>query len=188
MAQNEYLVDGADLTTVADAIREKGGTSEPLQFPEGMAAAVRGIQSNDLSLGITGATPGQIAKITAVDAQGKPTKWEPAEMAAGGGELTWHEVIDYETTEETNDLRISTDKSGRAISGYHALEMVLSIEIPADSTQASTSGTIWVYPVAGNLFPNSIRSSQSVNGWKTTKRAYNYFLLVVIVPCSSPAC
>lgn len=39
--------------------------------------------ATDLSLGITGATPGQIAKITAVDAQGKPTKWEPVDMAGG---------------------------------------------------------------------------------------------------------
>ena len=46
MAQNEYLVDGADLTTVADAIREKGGTTAPLSFPDGMAAAVRGIPNN----------------------------------------------------------------------------------------------------------------------------------------------
>lgn len=45
MAQNEYLVDGADMTTVADAIREKGGTTAPLSFPDGMAEAVRGIQS-----------------------------------------------------------------------------------------------------------------------------------------------
>lgn len=45
MAQNEYLVDGADMTTVADAIRAKGGTNAPLSFPEGMAEAVRGIQS-----------------------------------------------------------------------------------------------------------------------------------------------
>lgn len=47
----EYLVQGASLTTVADAIREKGGTTAPLSFPEGMAAAVRSIQSGggDLS-------------------------------------------------------------------------------------------------------------------------------------------
>ena len=32
MAQNEYLVDGADMTTVADAIRAKGGTTAPLSF------------------------------------------------------------------------------------------------------------------------------------------------------------
>lgn len=47
----EYLVQGASLTAVADAIREKGGTTAPLSFPAGMAAAVRNIQSGggDLS-------------------------------------------------------------------------------------------------------------------------------------------
>lgn len=51
MAQNEYLVDGADMTAVADAIRERGGTTAPLSFPAGMAKAVRDIQSGggDLS-------------------------------------------------------------------------------------------------------------------------------------------
>lgn len=34
----------------------------------------------DFSLGITGAQIGQIAKITAVDASGKPTAWTPVEM------------------------------------------------------------------------------------------------------------
>ena len=47
----EYLVQGASLTAVADAIREKGGTTAPLSFPDGMAEAVRNIQSGggDLS-------------------------------------------------------------------------------------------------------------------------------------------
>lgn len=36
------------------------------------------------SLGITGATSGQIAKITAVDETGKPTKWESADIPSGG--------------------------------------------------------------------------------------------------------
>lgn len=48
---DEYLVQGASLTAVADAIREKGGTTAPLSFPAGMAEAVRNIQSGggDLS-------------------------------------------------------------------------------------------------------------------------------------------
>lgn len=41
----EYLVQGESITAVADAIREKGGTTAPLSFPSGMAAAVRNIQS-----------------------------------------------------------------------------------------------------------------------------------------------
>lgn len=45
MAQNEYLVDGADMTTVADAIRAKGGTTAPLSFPEGMVEAINAIET-----------------------------------------------------------------------------------------------------------------------------------------------
>lgn len=85
----EYLVQGESITAVADAIREKGGTTAPLSFPAGMAKAVRGIQSGaDSSLGITGATVGQIAKITAVDETGKPTKWEPVDIPSGGTDIS----------------------------------------------------------------------------------------------------
>lgn len=46
----EYLVQGESITAVADAIREKSGTTAPLSFPAGMAEAVRNIQSGgDLS-------------------------------------------------------------------------------------------------------------------------------------------
>lgn len=117
MAQNEYLVDGADMTTVADAIREKGGTTAPLSFPEGMAEAVRNIQSaSDLSRGITGATVGQIAKITAVDTDGKPTKWEPVDAA--GGE-TWEKIAEIaipEGEDESTALTISKDFDGNPFS------------------------------------------------------------------------
>ena len=47
---------------------------------------------SDLSLSITGATVGQIAKITAVDDSGKPTAWEAVDMPSGGGH--WETVLD----------------------------------------------------------------------------------------------
>lgn len=103
MAQNEYLVDGADMTTVADAIREKGGTTAPLSFPAGMAEAVRNIQNGgDLSLGLTAATVGQTIKVKAVDTEGKPTAWEAVDMA--GGE-TWELIaeIDFDV-DAANDV------------------------------------------------------------------------------------
>lgn len=89
---SEYLVTDADLTAVADAIRAKTGTSEQLIFPDGFSEAVNNIQSessNDLSLGLTSASVGQIAKITEVDDEGKPTKWEPTDMPAAE---TWEEI------------------------------------------------------------------------------------------------
>ncbi|GEM_PF-7131759 len=125
----------------------------------------------DLSLGITGATVGQIAKITAVDTDGKPTKWEPVDMAGGGVE--WYEVIDTETAEDVNDLIISTDKNGRPISGYHALAMVLCFMIPADSTQTSDNGNIWVYPMSSNVLSSGLRIIQNVATWKTINRTSN---------------
>ena len=84
----EYLVQGASLTTVADAIREKGGTTAPLSFPDGMAEVVRSIQSGgDLSLGLTAATVGQTIKVKAVDTDGKPTAWEAVDMAGSETEV-----------------------------------------------------------------------------------------------------
>lgn len=38
------------------------------------------------SMGITGATVGQIAKITAVDESGVPTAWSPVDMPTGMGQ------------------------------------------------------------------------------------------------------
>lgn len=96
----EYLVQGESITAVADAIREKSGTTAPLSFPAGMAKAVKGIPSGgtDISLGLTSATVGQTIKVKAVDADGKPTKWETVEMA--GGE-TWEKIADIELRADT---------------------------------------------------------------------------------------
>lgn len=46
----------------------------------------------DRTLGLTGATVGQIAKIAAVDASGMPTAWSPVDMPSGGGGETWEEL------------------------------------------------------------------------------------------------
>ncbi len=125
-----------------------------------------------ISLGLTAATPGQIIKVkTAQD--GKPTAWEAVDMPSGGGE-EWYEVIDMETAENVNDLVISTDRNGRPISGYHALAMVLCFMIPADSTQTSANGSIWVYPMAGNYLGSGSRIITNVASWKTISRTYNY--------------
>ena len=41
----EYLVTDSDMTKVADAIRAKGNTTDPLSFPDGMTAMINSIQS-----------------------------------------------------------------------------------------------------------------------------------------------
>lgn len=103
----EYLVTDTDLIKVANAIRAKSGTTEKLSFPDGMASAVRKIPSGvtGLSLGITGAQVGQIAKITAVDTDGKPTAWEAVDMATG----EWALLDTGETQEVVKTISVDVD-------------------------------------------------------------------------------
>lgn len=56
--------------------------------------------AGDNTLGIMSATVGQIAKITAVDADGKPTAWEAVDMPTGGGE-TWEKITEIELRADT---------------------------------------------------------------------------------------
>ncbi len=63
--------------------------------------AQKGDSGESLSLGMTSAAVGQIAKISAVDANGAPTAWEPVDMPSGGGEKAWTKIIDVKITEAT---------------------------------------------------------------------------------------
>lgn len=55
-------------------------------YQDGGAKRVSGEQLRSFAgMNITGATAGQIAKITAVDDTGKPTAWEAVDMPSGGG-------------------------------------------------------------------------------------------------------
>lgn len=62
---------------------ERGPTGDT--GPQGPAGA---------GLDVTGATVGQIVKISAVDANGVPTAWEPVDMASGGSEKTLALIAD----------------------------------------------------------------------------------------------
>nr|DAM44152.1 MAG TPA: hypothetical protein [Caudoviricetes sp.] len=65
---------------------------------------------------ITGATVGQIAKITAVDETGKPTKWEPVDIpSGGGGDKPVVKIIDTEITEKTAKFEVNNLQGVRAI-------------------------------------------------------------------------
>ena len=75
----EYLTNTTDLTRVASAIREKGGTSDPLVYPDGFVTAIQAIQTGGSS---TPDTPGIPGDITFYDYDGTiVTSWTLAELA-----------------------------------------------------------------------------------------------------------
>ena len=71
----EYLTNTTDLTKVASAIREKGGTSDPLVYPDGFVTAIQAIQAG-------GSAPGTPGDITFYDYDGTiVTSWTLSELA-----------------------------------------------------------------------------------------------------------
>lgn len=77
-------------------------TGKPSRGDKGEDAAA------DRTLGLTGATVGQIAKIAAVDASGVPTAWSPVDMPTGGGD-EWVKVAEATLTEVVNEIRLNFD-------------------------------------------------------------------------------
>lgn len=77
------VVDGADGAPGKDGSPgEKGDTGAT--GPAGSQGPAGAPGKDGAGMDITGATIGQIAKITAVDASGVPTAWSPADMPSGG--------------------------------------------------------------------------------------------------------
>lgn len=64
------------------------------------------ISGGDISLGLTSATVGDIIKVAAVDADGKPTAWEAAELASGDDSGGWF-LIGTHVVPEVDDGAIS---------------------------------------------------------------------------------
>lgn len=96
------------------------------------------------------------------------------DVPAGGASVRWQTVATMTLEEETNEILISQDMDGTPISDYRAIAMLASIDTPADSTQASTNGSVWIYPSSAN-FNAVIRVISIISGWKTSGRTLSAF-------------
>lgn len=83
----------------------------------------------DFSLGISSATVGQIAKISAVDDNGVPTAWEPVDMPSGGGDGEW--VFAGSATAESAGMVLK-------VSNIHAKHILVSLYASCDDDSKRT--------------------------------------------------
>lgn len=107
---------------------------------------------------ITGATVGQIPKITAVDADGKPTAWEAADMA--GGDEPYRLIIDTTTTEEASSIIFNEDLDGNPLS---LRKFIFQLALPA--AERSANGHFGVPTF--RLYNNTEKPDYSWYGAKT---------------------
>lgn len=103
---DSYTLTPADKSEIAEAVVAGGVQAE--------------LGDEPVSLGITGAQVGQIAKITAVDTNGKPTKWEPVDMEGGGGNSggasDWTLLADITLSEDSAVIKIDKTATGNSFS------------------------------------------------------------------------
>lgn len=111
---------------------------------------------------------GQIVKVKSVDESGKITETETVDMPTQKT-LKWITVHSSDLTEETTEIVVSADPTGKAIADYNPVGLTLIISTPADATQTDNNGAPWVYPSATKR-DNTIRVIGSIAGWKTTAR------------------
>ena len=112
----EYLINATDLTKVASAIREKGGTSAPLVYPGGFVSAIQAIQ--------TGA-PLQIIVTTSAGATVTATKDSKTVSGtadtSGNCTLTVDEIGTWTVTATTG----STTKTADIVVGTANVDMIM---------------------------------------------------------------
>lgn len=148
-----HAIPNPKALTFTGAVQGEYDGSEALtvNIPEG-----GGSGGTDLTLGMTGATVGQIAKITAVDEDGKPTAWEPVEMPSDAE--NW-QTMTWEIPEGTSAIKLdlpSPDikKAVFQISLYSELDDTkMSIRFYAD--REASSGANGYMAQVENFFANS---------------------------------
>ena len=112
----EYLTNTADLTSVADAIRAKGGTSAQLAFPDGFVSAVQAIKgAPDLQIVVTTS-----AGATVTATKGSKTASGTAD-ASGNCTLIVDEVGTWTVTAAT----ASTTKTADVVVGTANVDLAM---------------------------------------------------------------
>lgn len=105
---NEYAVNAADLTAVADAIRAKTGTSDGISFPDGFEAAIAGISTGAQVASGTVVLPGSATSFT-ITPGFKVKKLCIGTSDADGSGLYVNGTID--TTKETGIKSVSSTEA-----------------------------------------------------------------------------
>ena len=112
----EYLTNTADLTAVANAIREKGGTSEQLACPDGFVTAIQAIQTG---------VPLQIAVATNAGATVTATKG--SKTISGTADTSGHctLTVDEAGTWTITAATASTTKTSDVVVGVSNVDLPL---------------------------------------------------------------
>lgn len=153
----EYLTNTTDLEKVADAIRAKGGTSDPLVYPDGFVMAIQAIQTGtELKIIVTvtsgatvTATKGSLS-VSGTSVNGTCTLVVPEEgewtvSATLGGETSTSNIVNVTSSYDISLVFISTilnDNSWETIRGISDAGTGENFWSIGDRKEVTLNGTV----------------------------------------------
>lgn len=141
----DYLTNDVDLKAVADAIRAKGGTSEPLTYPGGFASAIEAIKTAPTlqeKIVTPSATVQEVTPDDGYDGLSKVTVGAVSE-----GQTTVQAI----SAEVVDDKVVITFPSGpSSVAGIKNLSFGMAIDVPIPESVAPYAGTGKVAAIYSN--------------------------------------
>ena len=107
-----------------------------IQGEQGAAGPQGPAGKDGAGMDITGATVGQIAKISAVDENGKPTAWVPVDMSGGGLLEEFELVFEDEITEDLGSYKRDVDQDGKPFALSEAAVVILTRPFTDDTAES----------------------------------------------------
>lgn len=178
----ELLTNTTDLTKVASAIREKGGTSDPLVYPDGFVVAIQAIRTGtelQIIVSVTSgatvtATKGSLS-VSGTSVNGTCTLVVPEEgewtvSATLGGETSTSNIVNVVSSYDTSLVFIPAlnDNSWETIRGISDAGTGANYWSIGDRKAVAVSGTVGTQAVNGTYYAYIIgfnhNSSKEGNG------------------------
>lgn len=107
-----------------------------IQGEQGAAGPQGPAGKDGAGMDITGATVGQIAKISAVDESGKPTAWVPVDMPGGSLSEEFELVFEDEITEDLSSYKRDVDQDGKPFALSEAAVVILTMPFTDDTAES----------------------------------------------------